>query len=54
MKTLLACLMVLGAGSGAGAAGPHVFTVFGSERYREVADRKTWRRFKAFLEDTLR
>jgi hypothetical protein len=54
MKTLLACLMVLGPGSGAGAAGPQAFTVFGSERYREVADRKSRERFQGFLDDTLR
>ena len=32
---------------------PHAFTVFGSDRYREEADRASWRRFKQFLEDTL-
>jgi dienelactone hydrolase len=32
---------------------PHAFTVFGSERYREVADRKSWKRFTAFLTETL-
>jgi len=33
---------------------PHAFTVFGSERYREDADKKSWRRFKEFLAETLR
>jgi len=33
---------------------PHAFTVFGSERYREDADRKSWRRFGEFLEEKLR
>lgn len=33
---------------------PHAFTVFGSSRYREDADRKSWRRFTEFLEETLR
>ena len=28
---------------------PHAFTVFGGERYREDADRKSWNRFSAFL-----
>lgn len=32
---------------------PHAFTVFGSERYREDADKKSWRRFKEFIADTL-
>jgi dienelactone hydrolase len=32
---------------------PHAFTVFGSERYREDADRKSWARFTVFLEETL-
>jgi dienelactone hydrolase len=32
---------------------PHAFTVFGSDRYREDADRKSWRRFVEFLEETL-
>lgn len=30
---------------------PHAFTVFGSERYREDADKKSWQRFSAFLND---
>ncbi len=32
---------------------PHAFTVFGSDRYREDADKKSWRRFTEFLTDTL-
>jgi dienelactone hydrolase len=32
---------------------PHAFTVFGSERYREDADRKSWERFTGFLGETL-
>jgi dienelactone hydrolase len=33
---------------------PHAFSVFGSERYREDADRKSWQRFTQFLEETLK
>lgn len=33
---------------------PHAFTVFGTDRYREDADRKSWERFRAFLDETLR
>lgn len=33
---------------------PHAFTVFGSDRYREDADRKSWQRFSEFLSDTLK
>ncbi len=33
---------------------PHAFTVFGQDRYRENADRKSWVRFTAFLDDTLK
>jgi dienelactone hydrolase len=33
---------------------PHAFTVFDSERYREDADRKSWKRFIQFLEETLK
>ena len=33
---------------------PHAFTVFGTERYREDADRKSWARFSEFLEERLR
>lgn len=32
---------------------PHAFTVFGDERYREDADRKSWDRFSAFLRQRL-
>jgi dienelactone hydrolase len=32
---------------------PHAFTVFGSSRYREDADQKSWARFSAFLKQTL-
>ncbi|KDM93301.1 dienelactone hydrolase family protein [Photobacterium galatheae] len=32
---------------------PHAFTVFGSERYREDADRKSWQRFLAYLSEAL-
>jgi len=32
---------------------PHAFTVFGSDRYREDADKKSWRRFGEFLEEVL-
>jgi dienelactone hydrolase len=32
---------------------PHAFTVFGGDRYREDADRKSWSRFKEFLKETL-
>lgn len=32
---------------------PHAFTVFGSERYRETADQKSWESFKEFLSTTL-
>jgi dienelactone hydrolase len=33
---------------------PHAFTVFGEDRYREDADKKSWARFKDFLTDTLK
>jgi dienelactone hydrolase len=33
---------------------PHAFTVFGSNRYREDADKKSWARFVSFLKETLR
>lgn len=33
---------------------PHAFTVFGSDRYSKDADKKSWRRFAQFLEETLR
>jgi dienelactone hydrolase len=32
---------------------PHAFTVFGEERYREEADKKSWKRFSEFLTETL-
>ena len=31
---------------------PHAFTVFGSDRYREVADKKSWDAFTGFLKNT--
>ena len=33
---------------------PHAFTVFGSSRYQEAADRKSWKLFSEFLEDVSR
>ena len=33
---------------------PHAFTVFGSDRYREVADRQSWSAFQDFLATTLK
>lgn len=33
---------------------PHAFTVFGSSRYREDADRKSWSRFGEFLSEHLK
>jgi len=30
---------------------PHAFTVFGSDRYREDADKKSWKRFTEFLKE---
>ena len=33
---------------------PHAFTVFGGDRYREDADRKSWALFSEFLEERLR
>jgi dienelactone hydrolase len=32
---------------------PHAFTVFGSKRYREDADRRSWQRFTQFLDEIL-
>ena len=32
---------------------PHAFTVFGSDRYREDADRKSWKRFGEYLQKVL-
>lgn len=31
---------------------PHAFSVFGSDRYREDADKKSWNRFVGFLKET--
>lgn len=31
----------------------HAFTVFGGNRYQETADKKSWKRFTAFIEETL-
>jgi dienelactone hydrolase len=33
---------------------PHAFTVFGASRYREDADKKSWKRFTEFLDETLK
>jgi dienelactone hydrolase len=33
---------------------PHAFTVFGSGRYQEAADKKSWNRFTQFLGETLK
>jgi len=33
---------------------PHAFTVFGSSRYREDADKKSWNRFIQFLGETFK
>jgi len=33
---------------------PHAFTVFGSSRYREDADKKSWSRFTDFLNETMK
>jgi dienelactone hydrolase len=32
---------------------PHAFTVFGGDRYREDADKKSWERFTGYLDETL-
>lgn len=32
---------------------PHAFSVFGSDRYREDADKKSWTRFVGFLKEVL-
>ena len=32
---------------------PHAFTVFGSDRYRADADKKSWNRFPQFLTEVL-
>ena len=33
---------------------PHAFTVFGDGRYRADADKKSWKRFTEFLDETLK
>jgi dienelactone hydrolase len=33
---------------------PHAFTVFGSRRYQEAANKKSWKRFTEFLADTVK
>lgn len=33
---------------------PHAFTVFGSKRYHEVADKNSWSRFSEILNETLK
>ncbi len=33
---------------------PHAFTVWGGDRYREDADKKSWKRFTEFLDKTLK
>jgi len=33
---------------------PHAFTVFGEDRYRADADKKSWKRFTEFLDETLK
>lgn len=32
---------------------PHAFTIFGSERYREDADKKSWQRFTGYLRELI-
>jgi dienelactone hydrolase len=32
---------------------PHAFTKFGTERYRELADKKSWKHFTEFLTEVL-
>ena len=32
----------------------HAFTVFDGNRYHEMADKKSWKRFTEFLSDTLK
>jgi dienelactone hydrolase len=32
----------------------HAFTVFGGNRYQEAADKKSWKRFKGALADTIK
>ena len=33
---------------------PHAFTVYGSDRYRQDADEKSWQRFSDYLKKTLK
>ena len=33
---------------------PHAFTVFGEDRYRADPDKKSWKRFTEFLDETLK
>jgi dienelactone hydrolase len=33
---------------------PHAFTVFGEDRYRADADKKSWKRFTEYLDETLK
>lgn len=33
---------------------PHAFTVFGSDRYRDKADKQSWERFVSFLNDVMK
>ena len=33
---------------------PHAFTVFGEDRYRADADKKSWKRFTEFLDESLK
>jgi dienelactone hydrolase len=32
---------------------PHAFTVFGTDRYRQDADEKSWWQFRIFLKEVL-
>lgn len=36
------------------SSAPHAFTIFGSKKYHEVADKKSWKRFVEVLEETLK
>jgi len=36
------------------SSAPHAFTVFGSERYRGDADKKSWKRFTEFLNEVVK
>ena len=33
---------------------PHAFTVFGTDRYQEAADKKSWQRFTEILDTVLK